>query len=353
MFFHLKRNYWKQFDKNEYDTDIYPIQYIKTGTFKGYPHGWNTSKNTFIDKTDPNNVSFPSASKWFNSIVQSIHCLVVQCHDPGEVIPQEIISYDIPISMKELLESNITKEDLQSGNWIKQYESREPNPLVFAFFSSLEQQVTKENLNEIEDKREAYTDKWVVDLLRCLGCDGWKSRFRVNPSEEYHFLMAGQICRAVLDIRIDDRMTKLLCWFDESKRLKPIHTPHEHQIKCQRIAETLAFANEIRHASNGKDIEVFCIGTRHIFVTFGYTKVSNAYLDYVANPGIQEWDDPNASIVHKIHCSKQESDDIVIKNKKKKFYGYDITDPNDRKFIIESIWHVLGYITKEGIFRDP
>jgi len=342
IFSHLKRKHWKEFDVTEYDRDIYPIPLIKKEHLYGYPYGWNKSKNNFIDNIDKK--KFPSASNWTSGIVQAIHCLVVNCNEE-EVIPKlpqgKMFSYDFPPSMIELLELDINKMDLQNKNWRNKF-IKEPHPLVAAFLVSLRKQI-KERFNIGEDKRETYTDKWVTDLLRCLGCDSFKGRFHINPSEEYSFQVAESTCKAILDIRVDDDDLDILCWFDESKRLNPHHTPHEHHIKSQKVAETLAFANELRDIAKGRDIEVFCISAHHTFVNFSHTIVPIAYLDYMAEKGIQELDDPDASIVHKIHTKR--SLDNSIPN------GYDITDYNDRKFIIKALWNTFGYIATEGIFR--
>jgi len=340
---HLKRKHWKEFDVEEYDKDVYPTPFIKRGEYVGYPYGWDKNKNQFIEGDDKQN--FPSASQWTNTIVQSIHCLVVQCDNQEEVIPtppeRKKFSYDFPPSMIELMESNITKSDLITKQWEKIF-TKDPHPLVFAFFSSLEKQI-EYNTTSGEDKRETYTDKWVTDLLRCLGCDSYKGRFRVNPSEECSFRIAGKICKAILDIRVDDKYLNIMCWFDESKRLKPSHTPYEDQIKCQKVAETIAFANSIRDIAKGRDVEVFCIGARHTFISFSHTIVPISYLDCISNKGIQELDDPNCHIIHKIHTKNSEN----IKYP----HGYDITNPIDRKVIIEFLWNIFGYIASEGIFR--
>lgn len=341
---HLKRIIWKDFNVEEYDPDVYPTPLIKRGFYVGYPYGWDKNKNQFTENDEKQN--FPSASQWTNAIVQSIHCLVVECDNKEEVIPtlpnEKKFSYDFPLSMIELMENNITKADLMTKEWKNKFV-KEPNPLVFAFFSSLEKQI-EYNITHGEDKRETYTDKWITDLLRCLGCDSYKGRFRVNPSEEYSFQIAGKICKAILDVRVDDEHLNVMCWFDESKRLKPSHTPYEHQIKCQKVAETLAFANELRHVAKGRDVEVFCISARHTFISFSHTMVPISYLDCISNRGVQDMDDPNCNIVHKIHTKKVIDSTNVS-------YGYDITNPMDRKLIVEFLWNIFGYIATEGIFR--
>ena len=180
--------------------------------------------------------------------------------------------------------------------------------------------------------------------MRCLGCDSIYGIFKVRPAGTFHFNIAGKKCTTILDVRIEDGRTDLLCWFNESKRLKP--KKYESEIKAQKVAETLAFANEVKSVAQGKDIEVFCIGVRHVFVTFAHTLIPNNYLNYIERRGLQSFDDPDSSIVHKLHEKKSEKFPSIPN-------GYNITNPIDRKFIIESIWSTLSYIAAYGIFREP